>query len=147
MLERLRQSLALRLAVQYALVFAFSAAALFGVLYWVLASALEERDQAAVETRAALLAQAYELAGLNGVVDQLNGEAAAEASECFVRIIDERSGPIWVKAPPDWVQTVVQRIPIPAWGVTAEREIPTVRMPQNALRDYAIASRPSSTGG
>ena len=146
MLERLRQSLALRLAVQYALVFAFSAAALFGVLYWVLASALEERDQAAVETRAALLAQAYELAGLNGVVDQLNGEAAAEASEYFVRIIDERSGPIWVKAPPDWVQTVVQRIPIPAWGVTAEREIPTVRMPQNALRDYAIASRPLFDG-
>jgi hypothetical protein len=46
-----------------------------------------------------------------------------------------------VKAPPDWVQTVVQRIPIPGWGVTAERAIPTVRLPQDALRDYAIASR------
>ena len=46
-----------------------------------------------------------------------------------------------MKAPPDWVQTVVQRIPIPEWGVTAERAIPTVRLPQDALRDYAIASR------
>ena len=59
----------------------------------------------------------------------------------FVRVIDPRDGPIWVKAPPDWVQTVVQRIPIPEWGVSAERAIPTVRLPQDALRDYAIASR------
>jgi hypothetical protein len=49
MFKRLRQSLALWLAVQYALVFAASATILFGVLYWVLARALEERDQAIVD--------------------------------------------------------------------------------------------------
>ena len=141
MLERLRRSLALRLAVQYALVFALSATVLFGVLYWVLARALEQRDQAAVEHRAAVLARAYAYGGLNGVVDPRNSDASQDGSAWFVRVIDPRNGSIWVKAPPDWVQAVVQRIPIPEWGVTAEREIPTVRLPQDALRDYAVASR------
>ena len=56
MLERLRQSFALRLALQYALVFAFFAAALGGALYWTLAEALENREQAAVQARATELA-------------------------------------------------------------------------------------------
>jgi signal transduction histidine kinase len=141
MFKRLRQSLALWLAVQYALVFAASATILFGVLYWVLARALEERDQAIVERRAAVLARAYADGQLGGVVERLSSGAVPDGDAWFVRVIDPRDGPIWVKAPPDWVQTVVQRIPIPEWGVTAERAIPTVRLPQDALRDYAIASR------
>ena len=52
MLEAFRQSLAIRLAAIYALVFAAGAAALFGILYWILAHSLEERDRAAVELRA-----------------------------------------------------------------------------------------------
>jgi signal transduction histidine kinase len=141
MLDRLRQSLALRLAVQYALVFAASAMVLFGVLYWVLARALEQRDQAVVERRAAMLARAYADANLKGVVAQLDSATAQDGTDWFVRVIDPRNGPVWVKVPSDWVQTVVQRIPIPEWGVTAEREIPTVRLPRDALRDYAVASR------
>jgi signal transduction histidine kinase len=141
MLEKLRRSLALRLAAQYALVFALSAVFLFGVLYWVLARALERRDQEVVERRADLLERAYNAARLNGIVDQVRGDTTQEGNEWFVRVIDSRYGPVWVKAPSDWVETVVQRIPIPEWGVTAEHAIPTVRVPQNALRDYAIASR------
>jgi signal transduction histidine kinase len=141
MLEKLRQSLALWLAFQYALVFAVSALILFGALYWVLARALEERDQAVVERRAAVLARAYAGGQLSALVDRLNGSVAQDGDAWFVRVIDQHDGPIWVKAPPDWVQTVVQRIPIPEWGVTAERAIPTVRLPRDALRDYAIASR------
>ena len=123
MFERLRQSLALRLAVQFAFVFALSATVLFGVLYWVLASSLEQRDQAVVERRAAMLARAYADARLDEAVEQLNSKATPDGEAWFIRVIDPRNGPIWVKAPPDWVQTVVQRIPIPEWGVTAERQI------------------------
>ena len=43
MLKRLRQSLALRLALQYAAVFALSAGVLFGFLYWTLAESLNAR--------------------------------------------------------------------------------------------------------
>ena len=96
MLERLRQSLALRLAVQYALVFAASTVVLFGVLYWVLARALEQRDQAVVEQRAAILARAYEGGSLKGVVGQLNNDTAQDGTAWFARVIDPRTGPVWV---------------------------------------------------
>ncbi|HRE84355.1 MAG TPA: hypothetical protein PLN52_25160 [Opitutaceae bacterium] len=49
MFDRFRQSLALRLAVLYACVFAAGAALLFAALYWVLAEALESRERTAVE--------------------------------------------------------------------------------------------------
>jgi sensor domain CHASE-containing protein len=63
MLESFRQSLAVRLAALYALVFAAGASALFGVLYFVLARSLEARDRAAVEQRAESYARAYEQGG------------------------------------------------------------------------------------
>ena len=52
-LPRLRESLALRLAAQYALVFALSSGILFGVLYWTLAESLDARELAG-ETAEAL---------------------------------------------------------------------------------------------
>jgi hypothetical protein len=69
MLERLRQSLALRLAIQYALVFALGAAVLFGVLYWLLANALDARERAALIRQTEEFAASFErgsIAALRG---------------------------------------------------------------------------------
>ena len=76
--ERIRQSLALRLAAQYALVFACGAALLFGALYWHLAEALEEREQGAVEARAEVLERAYEVGGVAALRTELARETAPE---------------------------------------------------------------------
>jgi len=149
MLERLRQSLALRLAVQYALVFACGAALLFGVLYWLLAEALEARERAAVELRAEALAIAYELGGVPGLRSELGRETSPEVRSFFVRVIGRRSETVFASVPPDWIETQVQRLPLPeGWGGgEALREISTVRVPQSAARDYAIASRSLADGG
>src|SRR5208283_3005972 len=72
MLERFRQSLAIRLAAIYALVFAAGASALFGSLYWALARSLEAREREAVELRAGNLARAYELGGAVAVRESLD---------------------------------------------------------------------------
>ena len=74
MLEAFRQSLAIRLAAIYTVVFAAGAAALFGILYWVLAHSLEERDRAAVEQRAANYAGAYEQGGALALRARLNAD-------------------------------------------------------------------------
>ena len=149
MFERLRQSLALRLAVQYALVFACGAALLFGVLYWLLAEALEDRERAAVEIRAEALAIAYELGGVPGLRSELGRETSPEVRSFFVRVIGPRSETVFASVPPDWIETQVQRLPLPkGWGGgEALREIRTVRVPQSAARDYAIASRSLADGG
>ncbi len=57
----------------------------------------------------------------------------------FVRVLAPNNETLFVVVPPDWVQTQVQSLPLD-WGITATRQIQTVRIPQNALKDYAVAS-------
>ena len=139
MLERVRQSLALRLAIQYALVFALGAAALFGVLYWVLGESLQSREQANVERRAEVLATVYELRGVVGV-NQMSADPSPEVRSYFVRLVNARGQMLWSTLPPDWVQTQEQRIPLPLFGELRAVNR-TERIPLNALRDYSIATR------
>jgi signal transduction histidine kinase len=148
MLEGLRQSLAFRLAGLYALVFALVAGLLFAGLYWELARALEKRDHAAVEELAGRLGHAYDEAGAEGLRAELN--ASPEVRSFFVRVIGPDGGTVFAYVPPDWVQTQIQRMPLPFppdWGITATRRIETIRIPQNALRDYTIASALLQDGG
>ena len=147
MFNRLRQSLALRLAWQYALMFALCVAMLFGVLYWVLARSLEQRDQEAVESRAVEFAAAYKSGGPAGLSAMLRNDTAPDVRTLFVRLISPANGAVFVAAPPDWIETQVEHFPVPEWeGVIAERKTQTVRVPQNALRDYTIASHPLADG-
>lgn len=141
--ERIRQSLALRLAAQYALVFACGAGLLFGALYWHLAEALEQREQGAVEARAEVLGRAYEVGGVAALRAELAREIAPEVRSVFVRILGPGGETLFASVPSDWIETQVQRLPLPeGWGSgEVLREIRTVRVPQSAARDYAIASR------
>jgi signal transduction histidine kinase len=141
---RLRQSLALRLAIQYALVFAVSAAVLFGALYWSLAEALDEREQAAVQSRATELAAIYEGGGASLLRARLDRDAASPARSYFVRVLRPNNELVLVSVPPGWIETQVERLPFP--GFTLTRPTYTVRIPQNALRDYAIATRELADG-
>src|SRR5471030_1518739 len=86
MLERLRQSLALRLAAQYALVFALGAAALFGVLYWTLANALDARERVALERRVAEFDDVFEHGGAVALVARIKDDSSPEMGSLFVRL-------------------------------------------------------------
>jgi signal transduction histidine kinase len=148
MAESFRHSLAFRLALQYSLVFALGAAVLFGVVYWRLADALEERERLAVEQRVESLARAYERGGVPGLRGELAREASPEVRSFFVRVLGTDGETVFASVPPDWIETQIQRFPLPdAWGgVTAVREVRTVRVPQSAARDYAIAYRELDDG-
>ena len=147
MLERLRQSLALRLAAQYAFVFAVASAMMFTVLYWVLAGALEQREQEVVERKAELFATTYEVGGIAALRARADAERLTEMRPFFVRIANPDNTLQWISAPGNWVETQIKRIPLPQWsGVVAETKNQFVRVPQNALNDYAIASRELTDG-
>jgi len=147
MLERLRRSLAFRLAVQYSVLFALVAGSLFAVLYWELAGTLEARDRAAVERLAGQLGRAYEMGGAGALRVELNSNGSPDARSFFVRVVDPGNATVFASVPPDWIQTQVQKIPLPGgWGITATRQIQSVRIPDNALRDYAIATASLADG-
>lgn len=143
MLNRLRQSLALRLAVQYAVVFALSAALLFGVLYWMLANSLEQRERLSVGRRAELFAAAYDLGGVILLKREIDN--GRDPQPYFVRIVNPDNSFDWVGAPPNWIETQVRQVPLGPLVYTLETK--TVRVPtQSALRDYAIASHALNDG-
>jgi signal transduction histidine kinase len=144
MFDRVHQSLALRLAVQYALVFAFSSALLFGALYWTLAEALQARQQADVQARATELMTLYEYGGPANLQRRLQRDTSAESRSFFVRVLRPNNDIVVVSVPPSWVETQVKEVPLP--GFTLQQKTYTVRIPQNALRDYAIATRELSDG-
>ncbi|HMD62194.1 MAG TPA: ATP-binding protein [Opitutaceae bacterium] len=142
MLERFRQSLAIRLGALYALVFAAGASALFGVLYWVLAHSLEARDREAVEMRAANLARAYELGGALAVRERLDADTSPDARALFVRLLGPDGSTLFAAIPSDWVDVQVERRLVPdGWGGWRAEEVHSVRVPRDAARDFAVASR------
>ncbi len=141
MLDRLRQSLAFRLAAQYALVFALAAAVLFAVLYFVLAHAIDVREKAALERRADDFAEAFE----RGATPGLAARAGADgANALYVRLITPGGSAVFVKVPPDWIETQVEQYALP--GGTLKREVRGVRIPQNAEHDYTVTTRELSGG-
>jgi signal transduction histidine kinase len=113
----------------------------------VLARSLERRDQEAVERRADDFAAAYQIGGPAGLSAMVHSDTAPDVRTLFVRLISPASGAVFMAAPPDWIETQVEQLPVPEWaGVVAERKTQTVRVPQNALRDYTIASHPLPDG-
>src|SRR5690606_12002316 len=112
MLDRFRQSLALRLAILYALVFAFSAAVLFTALYWVLARSLEQRESEAVGRRAEVYAAAYDFGGIRSLNDHINADRSPEQPVYFVRIVNANGSFQWVAVPRNWVETKVEQVPV-----------------------------------
>ena len=144
MFDRLRQSLAFRLAIQYALVFAFASAVLFSTLYWVLANALEQRESEAVGRRAEVYAAAYDFGGLPALVRHLRSDRSPEQPSYFVRIVNPDQTFQWVAYPTNWAETHVEQVPIGVFTWT--RETRFIRQPQDALRDYAVASRQVGDG-
>lgn len=144
MLDRLRQSLALRLAVQYALVTALCTGVLFGFLYWTLAEALNRRELAALEAQVRSLAGAFARGIPGDVVARAQRDTSPEMRASFIRLIAPDNTVVYQKLPDDWVETQVKSIPFGPY--TLSQEVRTERVPQNALRDYSIASYQWSSG-
>jgi signal transduction histidine kinase len=147
MLESFRQSLAIRIAAIYTVAFAAGASALFGVLYWTLAHSLEERDRAAIELRAETYAAAYEHGGALGLRVTLGSDTSPEARSLYVRLLGPDGTTVFATVPADWVSPEVEHRLVPdGWGGWNTQEIHSVRIPRDAARDLAVASRMLSDG-
>jgi signal transduction histidine kinase len=148
MLDRMHRSLALRLALVYGGLFAVGAAAVFAVLYWLLAQALETRDRAAVEQRLQEFADLYENAGPAAIRSRLAAEQnTPEVSSLLVRIIGAGGDTVFARVPNGWIEQQAQGILVPdGWGGWEHQVVRTVRVPRDAEKDFTVASRQLSDG-
>ena len=147
MLESFRQSLAIRLAAIYSVVFAAGAVALFGILYWILANSLESRDRAAVELRAGEYAQAYEQGGALALRARLSADSSPEVRSLFVRLLGAGGETVFATVPSDWVEPKFEQRLVPdGWGGWTTQQVHSVRVPRDAARDFSVASRVLADG-
>lgn len=140
-LNRFRRSLAVRMSLWFALVFVFSATALFASMYLYLSHALEEREQSFLLSKVERYVSWYEHGGLRGLreVVRADSDALATAS-LFVRMIDQRNQPVFTRVPDEWVE--FRRVQVPlrgGWG-QVERDVGIVRIPRDAQRDFVLVS-------
>ncbi|HWA88332.1 MAG TPA: ATP-binding protein [Opitutus sp.] len=140
---RWRRSLAVRLSVWFAAVFAVGFGAIFALLYWTLARQLIAREYEALQLRLQQYTDIYEASGLTGLRERVAEDSAApHVRSLFIRIVGRGGDAVWGKIPPDWIDADAQRVIVPdGWGGWAEQRTYTVRVPRNELEDLAVVAR------
>ncbi|MEO6004023.1 MAG: ATP-binding protein [Opitutus sp.] len=141
--DRLRGSLAVRLSVWFAALFAVGFSAIFGLLYWSLGRQLETRDNEALQLRLQQYAQIYSASGLEGLRARVAEDSEGpHVRSLFIRLVGRGGEAVWGKIPPDWIEADARRITVPdGWGGWTQRQGYTVRVPQDEEQDLAVASR------
>lgn len=137
LLKQFSRSFTVRLSVAYAAIFTASAAVLFGMLYLLLAAALENKDREIIEARLEECAAVFDNGGLPALqrLVQRAGESAKTKS-FFVRVTGLAGSVLVLTVPNDWVQfdtaTLQQTNP--------EAQRSWLRIPKDEERDITLAS-------
>jgi signal transduction histidine kinase len=141
--EGFRLSLAARLSVWFATLFAVGFSAIFGLLYWTLGRTLETRDNEALQLRLQQYAEIYAASGLNGLRARVAEDSEGpHVRSLFIRLVGRSGDAVWGKIPPDWIEADARRVAVPdGWGGWAERQSYTVRVPRDEEQDLAVAAR------
>ncbi len=135
--ERLARSFTFRLSVGYAALFTFSAAILFGLLYFLLATTLQRKDREVIEARLAECAAVYGDGGLAGLryLVQRSRDSARDKS-FFVRLSNQRGSELLAVTPDDWIQTDNSKL-----KQDPERSrLSWLRIPKDEQRDIMVAA-------
>ena len=141
--DRLRRSIAVRLSVWFAALFAISFSAIFGLLYWSLGRQLETRDNEALQLRLEQYAEIYAASGLDGLRARVAEDSEGpHVRSLFIRLVSRGGEAVWGKIPPDWIEADARRISVPdGWGGWTQQQGYTVRVPQDEEQDLAVAAR------
>jgi len=136
-LERLARSFTFRLCLGYAALFTISAVILFGLLYLLLASTLQSKNQEVIEARLRECAAVYDNGGLAALQDLVQRSRDSErAKSFFVRLAGQGGSVLLMVAPDDWVQFDTSAL---APGGDMSRLI-WLRIPKDEERDFTVAA-------
>ncbi|HTP38120.1 MAG TPA: HAMP domain-containing sensor histidine kinase [Steroidobacteraceae bacterium] len=136
-LERLWRNLSVRLSCGYAALFTVSAAVLFGLLYLLLASALEHKDREIIETRLKACAAVYDNGGVPALQEFVQRSRDTDKSApFFVRVAGATGTVLLLNVPEDWIQFDADA---PRAG-TDTSGLVWLRVPRDQERDLTLAS-------
>ncbi len=132
------RSFALKLTLGYALIFTLSAVVLFGLLYVLLASALERKDREVIEARLKECAAVYANGGLPALRNlvERNSTDADKSKSFFVRVTGNLGSVLFVNVPNEWLQ--VGAAPTQPQSNTSQPD--WLRIPKDDERDLIVAT-------
>jgi signal transduction histidine kinase len=142
-LERWRRSIGLRLSLWYTGLFTLSGVALFTLVYYLFAAAVQGKEVEIVEGRLKEYAAIYTSSGIRALELWLRSAGEAkDAPPLFVRVLGPRNNLVFDRVPPDWVEFRDAGV---GWD-GRQRQERVVRIPRNAEKDFLIASAVLSDG-
>ncbi|MCB1276437.1 HAMP domain-containing sensor histidine kinase [Prosthecobacter sp.] len=138
------RSFALKLTLGYASIFTLSAVVLFGLLYVLLASALERKDREVIEARLKECAAVYANGGLPALRNlvERNSTDADKSKSFFVRVTGNLGSVLFVNVPNEWLKVDTSTLQLqndsnrPNW----------LRIPKDDERDLTVATARLSDG-
>ena len=137
LLERLRRNVGLRLSLWYAGLFGICSAALFGLAYYLFATAVQGKDAEIVEARLKEYAAIYAAGGTGALDRWLRSASEAKGSPpLFVRLVGPFNNLIFDRVPPDWITFRDAGVGFDGY----RRRERTLRIPKDAERDFLIIS-------
>src|SRR3954470_24592173 len=147
-IDGFRRSVAVRLSLWFAAVFALSFTAIFALLYFLLGRQLELREAEALQMRLRQYTDIYEAGGIQGLRERIQEDSQTpHVRYLFVRLVGPRGDVVWGKVPPDWIDQDAKRVAVPdGWGGWTEHRVYTVRIPRDQQQDLAVVSSALSDG-
>jgi len=136
MVNTFRRSIGFRLTVWHALVFTISTSALFLLAYYVLAAALGAKDREVLDARLKEAAAVYEAGGNRSLEAWVRSQPDGMRENTFIRMVDAFNRVRFISAPKDWV--TFREVPTGFEGYRRQEGV--IRIPQNAERDFMLAS-------
>lgn len=135
-LNALRRSVALRLSLWHALLFAGCSALLFAVAYYLLAEAVGRKDQEVLQAKLKEYAAFYDAGGPRSLQAALQREEnSGQVQTLFVRLISVWNTVTLLSVPQDWIS--FKEVPT-GWPGYRRRE-GVIRIPKDAQRDIMLA--------
>src|SRR5437879_6547430 len=142
LLDRLRRNIGVRLSLWYALIFTLSNVALFTLAYYLLAAAISSKDREVLEARLKEIAAVYEAGGVTALGDWVRSQPPQVRHSLLIRLVNPFNRVEFISAPEDWVS--IRDVPTGWEGY--RRKVGVIRIPQNAERDFTLASMELSDG-
>src|SRR5258708_7847186 len=136
LLDPFRRNIGVRLSLLYALIFTLSTLALFTLAYYLLAAAINSKDREVLQARVKEAAAVYEGGGVRALRDWVQSQPPEAQQTLFVRLVNVFNNVTFVTAPQDWV--TFRDVPTGWEGY--RRQVGTIRIPQNAEKDFTLNS-------
>jgi len=132
------RSFAVRLTLGYAMIFTLSAVVLFGLLYVLLASALERKDREVIDARLKECAAVYSSGGLSALRNlvKLNSTDESKSKSFFVRVTGNLGSVLFVNVPNDWLQADAASLQTQNDNERSD----WLRIPKDDERDLTVAT-------